>query len=433
MVGTGRGAALGILLKSAQAVETAQAVNTVVLDKTGTITEGRPVVTGIVPAAGVTEEDLAAAAASLEKLSEHPLGAAIVEEAGRRGLPLGKVEEFRQLPGLGLVGTISGVRHLAGNERLLRAEGVVPDEGSLARGGEIAAAGGTALYFARGGELLGLIAVADAIKESSRQAVAELEAMGIEVIMLTGDNARTAAAVQAETGIRRALAEVLPEDKERLIRDLQEQGRRVAMVGDGVNDAPALARADVGIAIGAGTDIAMEAADVVLMKNDLLDAVAAIRLSRAVMRVVRQNLFWAFFYNAIGIPQAAGLFYGPWGLTLNPMVAAAAMSLSSLSVVSNALRLRLFTPGRARTEGSAARSALTTRRVPMQRSIIIDGMSCGHRSASVEKALRAVPGVTAAHVDLASRTATVDISGGAPDAALKTAVTDAGFQVVSIQ
>ncbi|MDR2075593.1 MAG: heavy metal translocating P-type ATPase [Desulfovibrio sp.] len=433
MVGTGRGAALGILLKSAQAIETARAVDTVVLDKTGTITQGRPVVTDIIPAGGMTAEDFLAVAASLEKLSEHPMGAAIVEEAERRGIALRKVEGFSQHPGRGIAGMLDGVRHLAGNERMLRAEGATPDEEMIARGGVLASAGGTAIYFAREKEVLGLIALADVVKAGSRQAVAELEAMGIEVIMITGDNARTAAAVQAETGIRRALAEVLPQDKERAVSDLQKEGKRVAMVGDGINDAPALARADVGIAVGAGTDIAIESADIVLMKNDLLDVVTAIRLSRAVMRIVRQNLFWAFFYNSIGIPLAAGLFYGPWDLTLNPMVAAAAMSLSSLSVVSNALRLRLFAPEPARAAPPAAPSGqITPRSLSMQKKIRIDGMNCGHCAASVEKALRAVPGVTGAQVDLASGTATVEVDGGAPEAALKTAVTEAGFQVVGL-
>jgi Cu2+-exporting ATPase/Cu+-exporting ATPase len=440
MAGTGRGAALGILLKSAEAVETAQAVDTVVLDKTGTLTEGRPVLTDIAPAAGLTEEELLAVAASLEKLSEHPLGAAVVEEAARRGIPLRRVEGFRQIPGRGVSGMMEGVRHLAGNERLLREEGVALEGEMLARGGACASAGGTALYFAREGEVLGLIALADAIRKGSRRAVAELEAMGIEVIMITGDNARTAAAVQAGTGIGRVLAEVLPQDKERAVRDLQEQGRRVAMVGDGVNDAPALARADVGIAIGAGTDIAIESADIVLMRDDPLDVAAAVRLSRAVMRVIRQNLFWAFIYNAVGIPVAAGLLYGPWELTLNPMIAAAAMSLSSVSVVANALRLRLFKPGGGRTaEIAAAPQGVspaaprpTPRSFPMQKDIRIDGMNCGHCAASVEKALRAVPGVTDAHVDLASGTAAVEVEGGSPDAALKAAVADAGFRVVGM-
>jgi Cu2+-exporting ATPase/Cu+-exporting ATPase len=263
--------------------------------------------------------------------------------------------------------------------------------------------------------------------------------MGIEVIMLTGDNARTAAAVQRQAGIGRVLAEVPPQDKEREIRRLQEQGRRVAMIGDGINDAPALARADVGIAIGAGTDIAMESADIVLMRGDLLDAVAAVQLSRAVMRNIRQNLFWAFFYNVVSIPVAAGMFYGVWGVTLNPMIAAAAMSLSSVSVVSNALRLRLFAPqyghadkGTERASGPVLESPHTPGSFIMKKSIRINGMNCGHCTASVEKALRAVPGVTGAKADLASQTAVVEISGVVPDAALKTAVVDAGFSVAGI-
>ena len=443
MVGTGRGAANGILLKSAEAIETAQAVDTVVLDKTGTVTEGKPVVTDIVVAGTATEEELLIVAASLEKLSEHPLGAAIVKEAEKRGLALAGVTGFAQIPGQGITGNIDGARHVAGNAKMLQAEGI-DAENLLARGDGFADEGKTALYFARDREPLGVIAVADVIKATSRQAVAELRAMGIDVVMLTGDNAKTAAAVQCQAGIPHVLAEVLPQDKEREVRALQEQGKKVAMVGDGINDAPALARADVGIAIGAGTDVAIESADIVLMKSDLLDAATAIQLSKAVMRNIRQNLFWAFFYNTVGIPVAAGVFYGLWGLTLNPMIAAAAMSLSSVSVVSNALRLRLFTPRRVNPAEAAdftPLSAITTmeakqantRSNTMKKSIRIEGMNCGHCSASVEKALKAVAGVTGASVDLASKTATVEAGEGVSPDALKKAVTDAGFQVVGIE
>lgn len=446
MVGAGRGAANGILLKSAEAIETAGVVNTVVLDKTGTVTEGRPVVTDIVPADPGAEAELLRLAASLEKLSEHPLGAAIVREAETRGTEFKTVTDFVQLPGRGIAGTVDGVRHIAGNARMLQDEGLVLEHGMRAKSEAFAAEGKTALFFVRGKEALGLIAVADVIKQSSPQAVAELEAMGIEVIMLTGDNARTAEAVRRQAGIGHVLAEVLPQDKEREVRTLQEGGKKVAMVGDGVNDAPALARADVGIAIGAGTDIAMESADVVLMRSDLLDVVTAIRLSRAVMRTIRQNLFWAFFYNSIGIPVAAGVFYGVWGLTLNPMIAAAAMSLSSVSVVSNALRLRWFAPRHRQTtenfgpdgphrEASRPETSHSTnpRRYSMKKTIRIEGMSCGHCVASVEKALRAVPGVTKAHVDLLSKTATVEAEAGVADDALKKAVTDSGFTVVDVR
>ncbi|MDL2306593.1 heavy metal translocating P-type ATPase [Desulfovibrio sp. OttesenSCG-928-C06] len=445
MVGTGRGAVNGILLKSAEAIETAQAVDTVVLDKTGTVTEGRPVVTDIVAATGIDGDTLLSVAASLEKLSEHPLGAAIVREAESRALALAKVTDFAQIPGQGIAGSIDGVRHLAGNARMMQAEGVETG-GFSAKADALAEEGKTALYFTRGKDLLGIIAVADVIKPTSRQAVSELLGMGVDVIMLTGDNAKTAAAVQREAGIPHVRAEVLPQDKEREVRALQEQGRKVAMVGDGINDAPALARADVGIAIGAGTDIAMESADVVLMKSDLLDAVTAIQLSKAVMRNIRQNLFWAFFYNVVGIPVAAGVFYLAWGLTLNPMIAAAAMSLSSVSVVSNALRLRFFTPSRSAVADSGTNAALPQARAvisqtlqteqrssTMKKVISIEGMNCGHCTGAVEKALKAVDGVTGVSVDLASKSATVEAADSVSNETLKNVVVEAGFQVVGIQ
>ncbi len=445
MVGTGRGAANGILLKSAEAIETAGGIDTVVLDKTGTVTEGKPVVTDIVPTASITETELLAFAASLEKLSEHPLGAAIVQEAEKRDLTLCKVDSFVQNPGQGISGTIEGMRHFAGNAKMLQAEGIA---NSLSGKAEVfAAEGKTALYFARGKELVGLIAVADVIKKNSRQAVAELEVMGIEVIMLTGDNAQTAEAVRRQAGINKVVAEVLPQGKEREVHALRKQGKKVAMVGDGINDAPALARADVGIAIGAGTDVAIESADIVLMKSDLLDAVSAIQLSREVMRTIRQNLFWAFFYNSIGIPVAAGVFHGIWGLTLSPMVAAAAMSLSSVSVVSNALRLHLFVPKHSQSGDESGTShvpqpALPAKKITnqsnirssvMKKNITIEGMNCGHCTGSVEKALRAVPGVTAVSVDLTSKTATVEADGNVSDETLKKAVKDTGFAVIGIK
>lgn len=425
MVGTGRGAANGILLKSAEAIETAGVIDTVVLDKTGTVTEGKPVVTDIVPTAPGTEMELLTLAASLEKLSEHPLGAAIVQEAEKRGLEFNKVDDFTQTPGQGISGSIEGIHHLAGNAKMLSVEGITNSLDEQAKA--FAAEGKTALFFARGKELVGLIAVADVIKPTSPQAVAELERMGVEVIMLTGDNAQTAEAVRRQAGINKVVAEVLPQDKEREIRSLQEQGKKVAMIGDGINDAPALARADVGIAIGAGTDVAIESADIVLMKSDLLDAVSAIQLSRAVMRTIRQNLFWAFFYNAIGIPVAAGVFYTAWGWTLSPIIAAAAMSFSSVSVVSNALRLRLFSPKHKPITQEIIRSSTMTK------TISIEGMSCGHCTGSVEKALRAVSGVQDVNVDLASKTATVEMDGSVSDEALKKAVTDTGFEVTGIK
>lgn len=444
MVGTGRGAAYGILLKSAEAIETAGIVDTVVLDKTGTVTEGKPVVSDIVPTIPGTETELLLLAASLEKLSEHPLGAAIVQEAEKHHLHCVKVDGFTQTPGQGVCGTIDGVRHCAGNAKMLLAEGIA--HSLVEQSASFASAGKTALFFTRNKELMGLIAVTDAIKKSSPQAVAELEGMGIEVIMLTGDNAQTAEAVRRQTGIRKVVAEVLPQDKEREIRSLQEQGKKVAMIGDGINDAPALARADVGIALGAGTEVAIESADIVLMKSDLLDAVSAISLSRAVMRTIRQNLFWAFFYNAVGIPVAAGVFYLAWGWTLSPMLAAAAMSFSSVSVVSNALRLRLFNPKRripVQHDGTGAVPHPVTQRSPyplatqrsstMKKTIHIAGMNCGHCTSAVEKALSALPGVTEVSVDLASKTATVEVTDAVSELALTKIISDTGFQTVSIQ
>jgi len=439
MVGTGRGAANGILLKSAEAIETAQGIDTVVLDKTGTVTLGRPMVTDIVPAGGVTEDELLTVAASLEKLSEHPLATAIVAEAEKRGTALLKVEDFSQIPGQGLSGRIDQAICLAGNIRVLAIRDNAA-EALIARGESLAAGGKTALYFLRGSRPLGLIALADVIKPTSRRAVTNMRAMGLEVIMLTGDNAKTAAAIQEQAGIKRVVAEVLPEDKEREIRELQQQGRKVAMVGDGINDAPALARADVGIAIGAGADIAIEAADIVLMKSDLMDVVTAIQLSKAVMRNIRQNLFWAFFYNIVGIPIAAGVFYSLWGWTLSPMIAAAAMSLSSVSVVSNALRLRFFKPkdlGEPEPynppEPIPSPGQAFERKHNMKKIISIEGMSCGHCTGSVEKALKALPGVNAVSVDLGTKAATVEVDDSVSDETLKKTVDGLDFKVTGIK
>ena len=341
MVGTGRGATNGILIKSAEALETAHSLNTVVLDKTGTITQGKPVVTDILTEKGKKEEEVLQIAASLEKLSEHPLAEAIVAEAKKRRINFLPVEDFKQIPGQGISGNINGKVCLAGNSRMMNAFRVSNDK--LVRLGEqLADNGKTPLFFSYGGKMVGVVAVADVVKPTSKQAIQELSSMGIEVVMLTGDNKKTAQAIQKQVGVDRVVAEVFPEDKEKEIRRLQEQGKKVAMVGDGVNDAPALARADVGIAIGAGTDVAIESADFVLMKSDLLDVSTAIQLSKAVIRNIKQNLFWAFIYNSIGIPIAAGVFYLAFGLKMNPMIGALAMSFSSVFVVSNALRLRWF-------------------------------------------------------------------------------------------
>ncbi len=340
MVGTGRGAKSGILIKSATALETAHKIDTVILDKTGTITAGKPVVTDILPIK-ITENELLAFAAGLEKLSEHPLGEAIVAAAEAKQLVLPEAGNYKQIPGQGVTAELAGAECAAGNLKLLETLNV--DVSSLMeRYDKLAAQGKTPLYFVRAGELLGCIAVADTVKPTSREAIGKLQAMGLRVLMVTGDNQATAEAIRAQVGVDEAVAQVLPQDKEAVIRKLQQEGHIVAMVGDGINDAPALARADIGIAIGAGTDIAIEAADMVLIKSDLLDVAKAICLSRSVMTNIKENLFWAFIYNAVGIPFAAGVFYTAFGWLLNPLIAAAAMSCSSVSVVTNALRLRFI-------------------------------------------------------------------------------------------
>lgn len=340
MVGTGRGAKSGILIKSATALETAHKVDTVILDKTGTITAGKPMVTDILPVK-VTENELLAFAAGLEKLSEHPLGEAIVTAAEAKQFALPEAGNYKQIPGQGVTAELAGAECAAGNLKLLEALNV--DVSSLMNQyDKLASQGKTPLYFVRAGELLGCIAVADTVKPTSREAIAKLQAMGLRVLMVTGDNRATAEAIRAQVGVDEAVAQVLPQDKEAVVRKLQQEGHIVAMVGDGINDAPALARADVGIAIGAGTDIAIEAADMVLIKSDLLDVAKAICLSRSVMTNIKENLFWAFIYNAVGIPFAAGVFYTAFGWLLNPLIAAAAMSCSSVSVVTNALRLRFI-------------------------------------------------------------------------------------------
>ena len=443
MVGTGRGAVNGILIKSAEALETAHSVNTVVLDKTGTITQGKPVVTDVLPF-GAGRDELLAVAASLEKRSEHPLAEAIVSEAEKEQLTLLPVENFEQIPGQGLRAAVEGKLCLAGNRRMMEANRVENSE-LFSRGETLAEDGKTPLFFARDGRLIGLIAVADIVKPTSAQAVAELSDMGIEVVMLTGDNERTAEAIRRQVGVDRVVAEVLPQDKEREIRRLQESGKKVAMVGDGINDAPALARADVGIAIGAGTDIAIESADIVLMRSDLLDVSAAVQLSRAVIRNIKQNLFWAFFYNAIGIPIAAGVFYPAFHLKMNPMLGALAMSFSSVFVVSNALRLRWFKAKHAAAHTAPSPSdggaEITTNQMTaneekgetnMEKVINIEGMACMHCVKHVQEALAAVPGVQTANVDLESKTATVSVDGSVSDEALKAAVDGAGYQTVSI-
>ena len=438
MVGTGKGAENGILIKSAQALETLHSIQTIVLDKTGTVTQGRPRVTDIRPAQGVTEEELLCVAASLEKPSEHPLAEAIVREAEERSIPLVPAEGFNALHGRGVQADLQGSAFLAGNRAMMEEHGV--DLGShLAAADALAENGRTPLYFAQDGRLMGVIAVADTVKPTSAAAIAAFRDLGIDVVLLTGDNRRTADAIGRELGVSTVIAEVLPQDKERVIADLQAQGKKVAMVGDGINDAPALARADVGLAIGAGTDVAIESADIVLMKSDLMDAVTAVELSKATIRNVKENLFWAFCYNSIGIPLAAGVFFPILGWQLSPMFGAAAMSLSSVSVVSNALRLKLFKPKHtAPASPEVPAGPETTKSTPqnekgvsiMEKKIMIEGMMCQHCVAHVTKALTGLPGESAT-VDLEGKCATV--SGPATDEELKKAVEEAGYQVVSIQ
>ena len=429
MVGTGKGAENGILIKSAEALETLHTVRTVVVDKTGTLTQGKPAVTDCIPAAGVTEEELLCVAASLEKPSEHPLADAILTEAEKRNIPLAPIQDFQALSGRGVRGTLHGAPVLAGNRAMLEEAGISL-KGFGDRGEALAQDGKTPLYFAEHGKILGVVAVADPPKPTSAAAVRGFRELGIDVVMLTGDNRRTAEAVGRELGVTRVIAEVLPQDKEKVVADLQAQGKRVAMIGDGINDAPALARADVGMAIGAGTDVAIESADVVLMKSDLLDAVTAVRLSKKVIRNIKENLFWAFIYNIIGIPLAAGVWFPITGWQLSPMFGAAAMSLSSVCVVSNALRLKFFRP--LHPEVSAEQIETQKGTSTMTKTMTINGMMCAHCQAHVEKALNAIDGVTAV-VDLAAKTATVTLSKDVADEVLKNAVTEAGYEVVSIE
>lgn len=419
MVGTGKAAEQGILIKSAESLELMHRVGAVVLDKTGTVTQGKPQVTDILCAEGITTEDLLCVAASVEQPSEHPLAQAVIDEAKERHIPLCAVSRFTAVPGGGVQAQLHGANIYAGNGRFMALTGV--GTGALRQAAEkLAQEGKTPLFFAEEERLLGVIAVADTVKNDSAAAIARLQELGREVVLLTGDNERTAQAVAAQIGVGNVLAQVLPQDKAQCVADLQSEGKLVAMVGDGVNDAPALAKADVGLAIGAGTDIAIESADIVLMKSTLRDVVTAVELSGAVLKNIRQNLFWAFFYNAIGIPVAAGILYPAFGLTLNPMIAAAAMSLSSVCVVSNALRLRRY-----RTADYTKHEEETT----MTKTMKIEGMMCMHCSGRVESVLNAIEGVSA-KVDLEKKIATV--TGDVSDEVLRKAVTDAGYEVVSI-
>ena len=476
MVGTGVGASHGILIKSGEALQRAKEVDTVVLDKTGTITSGQLHVTQIgCYVSDMTLDTLAGIAAALEKKSEHPLAEAVVEYAQRMQLKLPEIKDFQAVFGRGVEGTLTdgkaeagtqsgrlsspvkaGTRFRVGNRAYLEENGVKIPEEVLEGLEQIAAEGKTPLLVAAEGRLLGSIAVADTVKPGASVAINQLRKLGIHVVMLTGDNKRTAEAVREELGIEEAVAEVLPQDKEKKIRELQAAGRKVAMVGDGINDAPALAAADVGMAIGAGTDVALESADIVLMKSDLRDAVTAVRLSRAVIRNIKQNLFWAFFYNAIGIPLAAGVWYPLFQIKLNPMFGAAAMSLSSIFVVGNALRLRGFragkeTPERKNTEPGTAPANCTDAgcnkisntegsaedasewRKKMTKVMTIEGMMCGHCTGRVQKALEALEGVGSVTMSLENKTATVELAAEIEDEKLTAAVVDAGYEVKEIK
>lgn len=421
MVGTGKGAQYGILTKSAESLETAHQVDTVVLDKTGTITEGKPSVTDIAPV-GISDKELLQIAASIEYLSEHPLAKAIVEKAD--GLELSDIADFEQIVGQGVKGNVDGKKVLAGNYKMMRENNIEVSEDEI-----FANDGKTSLYFAVDNKFVGIIAVADTIKETSRQAIEDMRNMGLDVIMLTGDNAVTANAIKNKLPLSSAVAEVLPSDKEEEVRKLQQSGHKIAMVGDGINDAPALTRADVGIAIGAGTDIAIESADIVLMKSDLQDVVTSIELSHSVIKNIKENLFWAFFYNALGIPIAAGVLYGIAGLKLNPMIAALAMSFSSVFVVSNALRLRFFKPKRNNIKTVKNEKENIT----MTKTIKINGMMCSHCTGRVGEVLNAIDGVSAeVSLDNGGQ-AVVTLAKDVSDDVLKKAVVDAGYEVVGIE
>ena len=430
MVGNGLGAKNGILFKTAVSLEETGKTEIVALDKTGTITRGEPRVTDLVPADGLSDHDLLTLAAALEKRSEHPLARAVMHRADEEKLSIAEVSDFRALPGNGLTATLGGEELLGGSLSFISTKTQIPSDLCM-KAESLAEEGKTPLFFAKGGRLAGIIAVADVMKEDSPAAIAALRNMGIRVVMLTGDNERTARAIGRQAGVDEVIAGVLPEGKENVIRTLQKKGK-VAMVGDGINDAPALTRADIGIAIGAGTDVAIDAADVVLMKSQLSDVPAAIRLSRATLRNIHENLFWAFFYNVIGIPLAAGVWIPLFGWTLNPMFGAAAMSLSSFCVVSNALRLNLFKLHDAGKDKKIKSKKHHQEENKMEKTMKIEGMMCGHCEAAVKKALEAVDGVASAEVSHTSGTAVVTLSKPVDNAVLKKAVEDKDYTVTDI-
>ncbi|MDD3079806.1 MAG: heavy metal translocating P-type ATPase [Paludibacter sp.] len=437
MVGTGKGAEHGILIKSAESLELAQKIDTIVLDKTGTITLGKPSVTDIVITSGLFENELLKIAYALENPSEHALADAIINEAQKKNIALMEVQNFTTFPGKGLSAKFENELYFAGNEQLMR-ENNIPTDEFLPKANDFANQGKTPLFISKEDKLLGLIAVADIIKPGSAEAIAAFKKAGLSVVMLTGDHHRTAAYVQSQLGIHSVISEVLPQDKEQEIVRLQSQGKKVAMVGDGINDAPALMRADVGIAIGAGTDIAIDAADIVLMRNNLMDVASAIQLSKKVMRNIKENLFWAFFYNVLGIPLAAGAFYAIFGWKLNPMFAAAAMSFSSVTVVLNALRLLKFKPENSQSANNQpqginiqANSQTINNSIMTIKTLKISGMSCGHCSARVEKVLNSIDGVEA-KVDLETNSAKITLSKDVSNDLIKSTVDNIGYEIVDI-
>ena len=432
MVGNGMGAKHGIMFKTAVSLEETGKMEIVALDKTGTITNGDPRVTDIIPAEGITADELLRMAYALEKPSEHPLAKAIIAYASQKEMKAVEVKEFQALPGNGLTALCGENRLNGGNYEFILSRAVISEE-MKKRSEALAEEGKTPLFFARDKKLAGIIAVADVMKEESRQAVKELQNMGIHVVMLTGDNERTAKAIGRQAGVDEVIAGVRPEGKEAVIRRLKKQGK-VAMVGDGINDAPALTRADMGIAIGAGTDIAIDAADVVLMKSRLTDVPAAIRLSRATLKNIHENLFWAFFYNTVGIPLAAGVWIPVFGLKLNPMFGAAAMSLSSFCVVTNALRLNLFRMYDAGKDKKIKKKK--TKKVEeksMEKTMKIEGMMCGHCEARVKKCLEKLPEVDVAEVSHEAGTAVVKLNAEISDDVLRKTVEDQDYQVISVE
>jgi len=432
MCGTGRGAELGILFKSAESLETLHNVDTVIFDKTGTVTYGKPKITAVHVVSG-TEEEILKTASSLEVLSEHPLARAVMDKAKSLGLSQEEVMDFEQTPGVGIEGTIGGVRCYASNARISdTVPGAAGDIDVWEQ--KISEAGATAIYVIRGEKLMGIIAIEDEVRPSAAPAVARLKGFGVDSILLTGDNNSCAKAVGAKAGIARVIAEVFPEDKEKVVSDLQKEGHRVVMTGDGINDAPALASADIGIAIGSGTDIAMETSDVVLMRGDLADIPTAISLSRAVMRNIKQNLFWAFFYNVICIPIAAGCFYAAAGLRLNPMLAALAMSVSSVFVVTNALRLKRFRDkGRSGSEDIKEDLSPVKEVTDMRKELSIEGMMCNNCVRHAREALEKIEGVSSVEVDLDSASAKVTVTPEVTDAMLTDAIAEEGYKVTGIK